>query len=424
MTLFRSVHLPDVDSLVNLTVNVFSVPKNHQDKNQLPHYLYLERFLPFMKPFSSGLLRAAANPAMINMVLSTVHSASDSSTCKLPDTLPEFIPETKGLTLSGKVLNKTTNQPARGENVYFSTIDSICYLKHVVTDSTGNFYFSLNGLSGQKQVVIQLDENKENLLIKTENEYSTVFKFYNYVHFFITDNEKEWIRQRMVQQQVQEAYSNRDFVSLHASSKDFFYLPDDYILLSDYIQLPVFNEIIIELTKKAIVSNKNGNKMIEVLDKYNNQPLGKNPFYFIDGLLVFDGSKILSLDPSEVYDIQIVAANYFFGNLEMDGIFSLRTKNMNLAEPKLPSNAIYQVFEGIQPEASFSQPNTNRLNQSHLPDFRSTLYWNPSFCLSKNKSHSFRFYTSDVQGDFRIVVQGISNSGKPFYATNTFNVSK
>jgi len=57
------------------------------------------------------------------------------------------------------------------------------------------------------------------------------------------------------------------------------------------------------------------------------------------------------------------------------------------------------------------------------PAFFSTIYWNYATMLNANKETELNFYTSDITGRFRIVVQGITNKDV-VYAEQFFEVKK
>ncbi|WP_462258065.1 hypothetical protein [Mucilaginibacter sp.] len=57
------------------------------------------------------------------------------------------------------------------------------------------------------------------------------------------------------------------------------------------------------------------------------------------------------------------------------------------------------------------------------PQLMSTVYWNPNINTDQNGKASFSFFTSDIKGDYRIMVQGVK-AGKtdPIYGTTKFTV--
>lgn len=55
------------------------------------------------------------------------------------------------------------------------------------------------------------------------------------------------------------------------------------------------------------------------------------------------------------------------------------------------------------------------------PDYRPTMYWNPDVEMINGKA-AIRFFSSDMIGRFKVIVEGISRKGKPVYGTSELNV--
>ncbi|HCZ36518.1 MAG TPA: hypothetical protein DHV26_11405, partial [Cytophagales bacterium] len=82
-------------------------------------------------------------------------------------------------------------------------------------------------------------------------------------------------------------------------------------------------------------------------------------------------------------------------------------------------------YEGLQLRREFFSPQyeTQIARESRIPDHRSLLYWNPSVQL-KTQDTPIDFYTSDLDGEFKVVVQGISRDGVAGSAVYSFVVEK
>ena len=63
---------------------------------------------------------------------------------------------------------------------------------------------------------------------------------------------------------------------------------------------------------------------------------------------------------------------------------------------------------------------TEKQSASHLPDFRTVLYWSPDIYTDAAGKANVNFYTSDQPGKYIGVVQGISASGKAGMQTFSF----
>jgi len=77
-------------------------------------------------------------------------------------------------------------------------------------------------------------------------------------------------------------------------------------------------------------------------------------------------------------------------------------------------------FPGYYQAREFYSPNYE-VEKSEVPDYRSTLYWNPNIWLSKGKAQ-VSFYTSDEDNIYVIDVQGITSNGDPIARNYIFTV--
>jgi hypothetical protein len=53
------------------------------------------------------------------------------------------------------------------------------------------------------------------------------------------------------------------------------------------------------------------------------------------------------------------------------------------------------------------------MKNNRIPDFRNTLYWNPSVKPDKGGKARIEFWTSDMASTYEINIQGITSDGKP-----------
>jgi uncharacterized protein YfaS (alpha-2-macroglobulin family) len=83
----------------------------------------------------------------------------------------------------------------------------------------------------------------------------------------------------------------------------------------------------------------------------------------------------------------------------------------------------YRVFD---PEISFLSPDytSDAIKSSRVPDFRNTLYWNPSVKTDHDGKASIKFWTSDFISDFEVNIQGFTPDGKAFSVKKIIKVRK
>ena len=69
--------------------------------------------------------------------------------------------------------------------------------------------------------------------------------------------------------------------------------------------------------------------------------------------------------------------------------------------------------------ADYSTPNPDVTE----PNYSSTLYWKNTLAINSSKPTELSFYTSDITGKFRIVVQGVAGNDV-VYGEDSFTVTK
>ncbi|MES2652813.1 MAG: hypothetical protein V4663_13815 [Bacteroidota bacterium] len=86
----------------------------------------------------------------------------------------------------------------------------------------------------------------------------------------------------------------------------------------------------------------------------------------------------------------------------------------------IPDKNLFTLVKGIHLQKEFYQ---NDYKDPNEPAFFSTIYWNYGALLNSKKETELSFYTSDITGKFRIVVQGVSNKDV-VYAEHFFEVKE
>ena len=100
------------------------------------------------------------------------------------------------------------------------------------------------------------------------------------------------------------------------------------------------------------------------------------------------------------------------------GIISITTKkgkDLDDATRTLPARDVEFVSPlGYQTPAEFYAPAyaTEKARRSMVPDYRTTLYWNPTVKLDDTGQATVEFYTSDAPVDYDITIEGITQTGK------------
>lgn len=147
------------------------------------------------------------------------------------------------------------------------------------------------------------------------------------------------------------------------------------------------------------------------------------PLILINGFQT-DFTELRNLDPLDVRSISVLRGATdlaIFGANGAGGaiVVSLR-KGSSFSNAK---GFISKRIEGYQLPMDFYSPKYGVTVPPDLEkkDNRITLHWEPEFELSE-ANNKLLFWSNDVPSTYRIVVEGISESGTPFYSTTTFDV--
>ncbi|HEY4965330.1 MAG TPA: hypothetical protein VII28_02980, partial [Puia sp.] len=81
-------------------------------------------------------------------------------------------------------------------------------------------------------------------------------------------------------------------------------------------------------------------------------------------------------------------------------------------------------LQGLQQGMEFYSPayETNQQYLNRHPDFRTLLYWNPNVYTDSTGNATISWFTSDLPGNYVIVVNGVSQSGLLGFNNRLFDV--
>jgi len=196
--------------------------------------------------------------------------------------------------------------------------------------------------------------------------------------------------------------------------KRFYGEPDVELRMADYIKLPVMQEVFFELMPGVSLKAKKATYELTILDPVEKKFLDKQPVLMVDGVVINDASIIANLDPEIVEEIDAYKQKYFVGDYFFYGLINVITKAGNYSSVILPNYAMRIPYKVIDPLNSFKSPDYSsvEMKSNRIPDFRNTLYWNPSVKTDKEGKAGIEFWSSDNTTDYMINIQGVTSNGK------------
>jgi hypothetical protein len=195
--------------------------------------------------------------------------------------------------------------------------------------------------------------------------------------------------------------------------------------VQNYIIFPTMAELIKEVIPSLQYRKSNGKDMVIVsLSESMAAMATGDPVYVIDGIATKNTAFFLSLRPADLLSIKIItdpSKLLRFNLLGKNGIVIVQTRNGDVREPLGDSP---KLIEGINRPVSFKVGDNTSSSFPRRPDFRSTIYWNPSLKTDSNGKAMIEFLCSDDIGTLSIRVDGITKGGMPFSATGEMKVDQ
>jgi hypothetical protein len=348
-----------------------------------------------------------------------------------------FLPEISGAVLQGKIESSTQSRnvtdsirikqstATQNYTLLVSTIDSISNLQYTTTESNGSFNLLLNPYYDGKDLIVRLKENV-NAKIVTDNKFILKQQFIP-SGFFNLSNIREYLARSVKIAQIKKFYGQKDSLKI---VKGFFssgtiprvyYKSYPVIYPSDFVELTDFIDISKEIIPALKVWKVREKYVCGYLNLQNNENINTEPTIFLDGIPIDDINQIINLGSGDIKSIQSLNVVRYFGEISFNGILSLFSKNLIINNIQFKTPAIrYQALTS-QPYTTpepFNPGNTI----DHKPDLRQLILWEPDCILKKNETMQLECYASDLTGKYRIIIQGITSTGKPLYASTVISI--
>lgn len=334
----------------------------------------------------------------------------------------KYLPELRGKLITGTITD-AERKPLAEKLVFLSVPSKEYYFHAARSDLQGKFNFIIESLQLSRHLVIQVDKSDSAVSVILNKDFLEAYTGFLPTPFRFNPSFTRTIEKRSVYSQIENSYYNMKRDSTISSYPGRFYNnPDKVYLLDAYTRFPTMEDVFREYILEVIVKKRGENYELKVMDGKTRLPFNGDPIILLDGILIKDSKTVMSYSPQLLKKIEIVTKKYFLGPSTMNGIISLETFEGDFRKLYLPSESQFN-YEGLQPSKLYFAPNYNSTHAGleRIPDYRVQLVWIPSLKLA-NRSSDIDFFTSDVPGDFEIMVQGISKENGPFTVRHRFTV--
>lgn len=340
----------------------------------------------------------------------------------------EYLPEVQGLVVSGKVVNRLTQAIMPGTNVFLSIPGNRFHFYTAVSKQDGRVDFYPKKFYASHEIIVQTDPRVDSLArIEIQAPYSEKVAQYHFPAFKNNPDNKSLLK-RSIAMQVNNAFHSgllKKAINPVTDSSSFYRQPGKRYQLDDYVRFPKMEEVLREYVSEIKVVLRKKDFHLNVFDRQANDFFDSAPLILIDGMPLFDdGNSIVGMDARNIKSLEIVTDNYGYGKHTFSGIASFQTYKGKLAGVKVPSQAMVLDYDGIQYQKEFYAPMYagDMSKKSRLADYRTTLFWSPENNTNQFGKAALDFYTSDLEGEYDVVVQSLSDNGQAGYGSSSFKV--
>ncbi len=328
----------------------------------------------------------------------------------------EYFPEPRGISISGKVINKNNKQEVTNALVHLSLLNRNSFYSGFISNSRGQFLFTFPFSEGTSDFYVEANKENLPLSLQIDDEFCNKPFSPGYIPFKLTDSEKEIAQETCINMQI----NKMNFQSFNSDAGienrndtvpfSFYGEPSRVIYTRKYIELTNIREFFFELVPEFLIEYQNEKPVLKLARITTLAAFP--PLCLIDNVPVTDMEKFLNIPTEKIEKIEIIDKPYVSGNIEYNGIIQAFSKNRDMAGIDLSKNSMffnYSLYSGTKPV--YFPDYADKTYHARIPDRRNTLYWNPALQLKQSEEQNISFYTADITGEYEILIQGLSKNG-------------
>ncbi|HYF70202.1 MAG TPA: hypothetical protein VD884_18810 [Ohtaekwangia sp.] len=340
-----------------------------------------------------------------------------------------FIPEYRGHLVKAKVLS-SNGSPVAGVLTYMSSPGKMVSLYGARSNPQGEIFYETSNLSGARKLVIQTNTQRDSTLtITVDNPFSTAHATVQVPMLHLSERRADALLTRSMGMQIQDIYNRESLEQVVKSNTDslpFYGKPNQRYFLDTYTRFPVMEEVMREYVPGVLVRKKRDGFHFLVVNQEEGGILPDDPLVLLDGVPVFDVDRIMAFSPLKVKRLDVVMNTFYVGPIIAPGIVSYSTYQGDLGGFQLDPRALVVDYEGLQRQLEFYSPQYEKQAErnARIPDHRNLLFWSPNVTTNDQGIYELEFYTSDLSGQYQVVVEGLTTNGLAGSGQCTFSVKE
>ncbi|WP_455671826.1 hypothetical protein [Phocaeicola sp.] len=327
----------------------------------------------------------------------------------------EWAPEYEGHIITGKIAPEDSSHLMIasagfvGKNLCFT-----CGRK----EADGKILFYTQGVSGAQELVIAgISSRHEAIHIDLLSPFNGSLS--SQLPLLELYPDKQALVERSVGVQLQQLVQPDSGRYVSLPEHPYHFKPALSYDLDEYTRFPTMRETFLEFVRRLNFEHIDGRDVIRIWNVKSLSYGAGRSLMLLDGIPIYDHKKILDYDPYLLKRIDVFDGKYMFGGEVFDGVASFVSKKGRLSGLRLGEESQLTVYDFPHLKDAFSAPGYAAEENKSKPDFRHTLYWNPDV---EPGSGVTEFYTSDLCGTFKVVVEAVGDDGELIRKESSFKV--
>lgn len=344
---------------------------------------------------------------------SSFHKYATPLNGKTPDMTDKYIPEFEGEIIFGRV-NHGLDVSMADKVVFLSAVGRGSDVYSSYIDNEGSFKFFTNSIFGEREIVLQIPNADSNSLFTYEIFDPFIRRKNGEIpKLTLSKRVESTLNERGIEMQIGRRFGVDTLYERIPIDKDPLLKKNPIVYkLDDYTRFPVMSEVVIEYVPELRFRRLDGKRDLQMRleEGFNLLSFSRdNTLVLIDGIPVFDHTKLYNYDPLKVKTLSIYPSQYFIGISSFDGVASFQTYNGDYPGLTFNKNVRILDFQGLlYPTKTIASKIPEMMN---FPDMRSLLYWDPQIELAPSDNSEIFIHTSSLPGTYRVTIEGISSKG-------------
>jgi hypothetical protein len=331
-----------------------------------------------------------------------------------------FYPETRGISLTGTLINKDQKTSAADHIVSLSVLGAKDF-SATKTDQKGRFFFTLPDDHGKKDIFLSPEDySGSGMSLLIDNDYCSLPVTLPSPEFKLTEEEKKTVLSLAVNARISKEFEGSAAVTDTGSvyHTPFYGQPTSTLIMDKFIDLPTLKEYFGEISQEVKVKERKGKSYFKFFGGAAGMIIN-DPLVLVDWVVINDISRVLAISPQKILKIETVNKPYIKGDLTYGGIISIISRDGDFAGIDLPASGIFVKYDFFSPLCA----GITAIKQARIADARNTLLWLPELNTGGNRVKQVTFITGDTPGHYVIVIRGVYSDGRVFGHSVGFEVT-